>query len=125
LFRPLIKSLELLTYLRLDPRRIQEALGGKLPKAGDVAKKIEGKFKELREFLNTHASHLSLSLSPEAMFHLVDLKSGRLRRVQAHKADVLRQNLRTLLAVLSRRSRNQTGGSAPPGSLPSGLVRTT
>ena len=87
LFRPLIESLELLTYLRLDPRRIREALDGKLPKAGEIASKIEGKFKELREFLNTHASHLSLS--PEAMFHLVDLKSGRLRPVQAHNADVL------------------------------------
>jgi hypothetical protein len=98
LFRPLIECLELLTYFRLDPPRINEALEDRLPKAGVIAQRIEGKFKGLRDYLNTHASHLSLS--PEAMMHLVDFKAGRLRPVQAHSALVLRQNLVTLLAVL-------------------------
>ncbi|SRR6266571_938665 len=98
LFRPLIECLELLIYFRSDPSRIDEALEDRLPKAGVIAQRIEGKFKGLREYLNTHASHLSLS--PEAMMHLVDFKARRLRPVQAHNAAVLRQNLRTLLAVL-------------------------
>jgi len=98
LFRPLIECLELLTYFRLDPPRINEALEDRLPKAGCIAKRIEGKFKGLRDYLNTHASHLSLS--PEAMMHLVDFNAGRLRPVQVHNTVVLRQNLVTLLAVL-------------------------
>jgi hypothetical protein len=98
LFRPLIECLELLIYFRLDMTRINEALEDRLPKAGVIAQRIEGKFKGLRDYLNTHASHLSLS--PEAMMHLVDFKAGRLRPVQAHNVAVLRKNLTTLLAVL-------------------------
>lgn len=98
LFRPLIECLELLTYLRMDPARINEALEDRLPTAGVIAKKIEGKFERLRGYLNTHASHLSLS--PIAMAHLVDSKDGKLRRVQVHNTNVLKQNLCTLLAVL-------------------------
>lgn len=97
LFRPLIECLELLIYFRLDPARVNEALEDRLPKAGVIASQIEGKFKGLREYLNAHASHLSLS--PEAMMHLIDFKGGRLRFVQGHNDAVLRENLRTLLAV--------------------------
>jgi len=98
LFRPLIECLELLTYFRLHPSRINEALEDRLPKAGIISQRIEGQFKGLRDYLNSHASHLSLS--PEATMHLVDFKAGRLRPVQTHSAAVLRQNLVTLLAVL-------------------------
>jgi hypothetical protein len=98
LFRPLVECLELLVYLRSDPSRISEALEDRLPKAGVVAQRIEGTFKGLRDHLNTHASHLSLS--PDAMAHLVDLKTGQLRPVQLHNSAVLRQNLRTLLGVM-------------------------
>ena len=34
LLRPLIEALQLLTYFRLDPSRVEEALDGRLPKAG-------------------------------------------------------------------------------------------
>lgn len=98
LFRPALECLELLTYFRLDPTRINEALEDRLPKAGVIAQKIEGKFKGLRDHLNTHASHLSVR--PEAMAHLVDIQAGRLRPVQPYSEDVLCENLRTLLAVL-------------------------
>lgn len=98
LFRPLIECLELLTYFRLDPPRINEALEGNIPRAGVIAQRIGGQFKGLRDYLNTHASHLSLS--PDAMIHLVDFKVGRLRPVQVHNPAVLRQNLVMLLAVL-------------------------
>lgn len=98
LFRPLVECLELLEYFRLEPPRVREALEDRLPKAGIIAQRIEGKFKDLREHLNSHASHLSLS--SEAMRHLIDFKSGRLRAVQTHDSGVLHQNLRTLLAIL-------------------------
>jgi hypothetical protein len=99
LFRPLLECLELLTYFRLDPTRINEALEDRLPKAGVIAQRIEGKFKDLRDYLNTHVSHLSLS--PEALAHLVDFRAGRLRPVQPYNEAVLRGNLSTLLAVLT------------------------
>lgn len=98
LFRPFLECLELLAYFRLDPNRIDEALEGRLPKAGGIAQRIEGKFKDLRHYLNAHASHLSLS--PEAMLHLIDFHGGELRPTQPHNEAVLRENLRTLLAVL-------------------------
>ncbi len=98
LLRPLLDCLELLTYFRLDPTRINEAIEDHLPQAGVIAQRIEGKFKGLRDYLNTHASHLSLS--PEAMAHLADFRAGRLRPVQPYNEAVLRGNLRTLLAVL-------------------------
>lgn len=98
LFRPLLECLELLEYFRLEPPRVNEALEDRLPKAGVIAQRIEGKFKDLRDYLNSHASHLSLS--SEAMRHLIDFKSGRLRPVQTHDSGVLGQNLRTLLAIL-------------------------
>lgn len=98
LFRPLLESLELATYFRQDPQRIDEALDDRLPKAGVIAQKVAGKFRGLREHLNAHASHLSVS--PEAMAHLADFKAGRLRTVQPFSEPVLRGNLRTLLAVL-------------------------
>ncbi len=98
LFRVLLESLELLQYLRDDPKRLSEALNGQLPSAGQIAKQINGRFKGLRDHLNAHASHLSLS--SEAMNHLVDHSQGRLRTVQPYSERVLRTNLRTLLSML-------------------------
>lgn len=99
LFRPLIECLEMLTYFKLEPRRIDEALEDRLPSAGVIAQQIGGSFKNLRAYLNSHASHLSIH--PEAMKHLIDLGRGRLRLVQTHSVAVLRQNLGTLLVALT------------------------
>ena len=98
LFRPLLEGLELLVYFRLEPTRINEALEERLPKAGDIARKIEGKFKGVRDHLNRHASHLSVA--PEAMMQLIDFRAERLRLVQPYNEGALRRNLRILLAVL-------------------------
>lgn len=97
LFRPLLECVELLTYFRIDPTRIDEVIENRLPKAGVIAQRIEGKFKGLRDYLNTHASHLSIS--PQSMAHLIDTQVGSFRPIQQHNEDVLRKNLRTLLAV--------------------------
>jgi hypothetical protein len=71
-------------------------LEDRLPKAGEIAKRIGGGLKDLRTHLNSHASHLSVS--EHSMLHLIDLSEGRLRPVQQFKEPVLRANLETLLA---------------------------
>ena len=76
LFRPFIETVELLTYFRLDPRRVDEALEERLPKAGEIARRIGAGLKELRTYLNAHASHLSVS--EHSMRHLIDVSAGRL-----------------------------------------------
>lgn len=101
LFRPLLECLELLEYLRLDPARAQEALDGRLPSAGTVAKRIDGQFKDVRDYLNEHASHLSVS--PESMRHLIRLadadKQVALQLQQPFDLTVLLKNLGSLFAV--------------------------
>jgi hypothetical protein len=99
LLRPLLEGLELLAYFRLEPTRINEALESRLPKAGDIGRRIKGQFKDLRDYLNNHASHLSVN--PEAMAHLVDLPAGQLRPVRSYNEGGLRRDLRTLLAILT------------------------
>lgn len=97
LFRPLIEALELLTFFRLDASRVEEAIDKGLPKAGEVAKRINGRFEKLRNYLNAHASHLSLA--PEALSHLLDLRAQELRLEQPFRFLVALRNLHTLFAV--------------------------
>lgn len=73
-------------------------LEDRLPEAGVIAKRIQGKLQRLREHLNEHASHLSVG--PESMGHLLDFKLLRLQTVQPYSELVLRNNLRTLLTVV-------------------------
>lgn len=98
LFRPILECQELLTYFRLDPKRIEEAFENRLPSAGCIAKKIEGQVRFMRDYLNTHASHISLA--PEAMAHLIDFREGRFRKVQSFNEEILGGNILLLLAVL-------------------------
>ena len=44
---------------------IEEVLYGRLPKAGEIAKRIQGQFKALREHLNQNASHFGLTRGRE------------------------------------------------------------
>jgi len=98
LLRPMIECFELLTYFHEDPQRIEEAMKDKLPKAGEIAKRIEGGFKDLRGYLSTYASHFSLT--PVSMQHLVDLGGGDWRLVQPYAEDVLRVNMSYLFLAL-------------------------
>ncbi len=95
IYRPFIETVELLTYLRLDPRRVNEVLEDRLPKAGKIARLIGADLKGLRNHLSEHASHLSVSF--HSMRHLIDASAGRLRPVQGFNEVVLRENLRMLL----------------------------
>jgi hypothetical protein len=97
LMRPLIETYELMVYLRLDPNRVEEATNDELPKAGDIAKKISGKFFDIRKHLNEHASHFSYKV--ESIRHLVDLdKRVRIKAFPSHSLSVLRKNLNTINA---------------------------
>lgn len=61
LLRPMIEYTELLTYFRHFPEKTEKATENALPKAGERAKAIEGKYHGLRQHLNEHASHSSYS----------------------------------------------------------------
>ena len=98
LLRPAIECFELLKYFYDEPKRIKEALENRLPPAGTRAKKIDGKFKSLREHLNLAASHFSFD--PIACKHLMNRKNGSLRYYQKYNETVLRHNLWTLFCVM-------------------------
>ena len=98
LLRPAIECFELLDYFYADPKRIQEALEKRLPPAGIRAKKINGKFKSLREQLNKAASHFSFD--PASCTHLINWKKGSIRYYQKYNETVLRQNLWTLFSIM-------------------------
>ena len=91
LLRPAIECFELLDYFYTDPKRIKEALKNKLPPAGNIAKKINSKFKIVRERLNLEASHFSFN--PRACNHLTNWKNGSLRYYQEYNETVLKHNL--------------------------------
>lgn len=98
LLRPAIECFEKLDYFSADPKRITEALENKLPPAGNIAKKINGKFESLRKHLNLVASHFSFD--PIACEHLINWKNGSLYYYQKYNETVLRQNLWTLFCVM-------------------------
>ncbi len=98
LLRPAIECFELLDYFYDDQKRIKEALENKLPRPGNIAKKIKGKFESLRKHLNSAASHFSFD--PIACMHLMNRKNGSLRYYQKFNETVLRQNLWTLFGVM-------------------------
>jgi hypothetical protein len=103
LLRPLVEVIELLIYLRIVPEGTQQAIDGKLPTAGQRARRISGSLKELRDSLSQNACHIDLSY--ESMKHVVDLSIGRLRVVQPHRPEVLRTNMGSISAFTSMLAR--------------------
>ena len=98
LLRPTIECIELLEYFRKDPKRIEEVIEDKLPSAGDIGKKIDGRFKGLRDYLNRNASHFKLT--PGAMLHLIDWRNTNVKLKQLYTEKVLGTNLRDLFLIL-------------------------
>ena len=84
------------------PHRVDEAIQDGPPKAGRIAQLIGGEHKRLREYFNEFASHLSLS--PQALRHLLDLSSdsfAELRMHQPFRLAVALVNLQVLYSFLS------------------------
>ena len=94
LLRLIIEAYELLIYFRLEPSRVDEAIDGKLPNAGQIARKIEGEFKDLRNYLNNSASHLSFNFNTAR--HLIDYKTSEVKAIQTQSLEVFKINLATL-----------------------------
>jgi len=101
LLRPMIECLELLAYFREEPEAVTKAFKNKLPPAEEIAKKIEGKFKDLRKYLNQHASHFSFT--KKACQHLFDESASKLplRQTQPFISKTLRNNLGILCLFLT------------------------
>ncbi len=92
LLRPLLETSELLIYFSEDTKRVDQVIQEqKIPKAGEVAKAIGGQLKELREYLNNHASHFNFS--DESLGHIFNAKSGGWRLVQPYDELVVRNKL--------------------------------
>jgi hypothetical protein len=96
LLRPILEAYELLIYFRLEPSRVDQAIDGKLPSAGKIAKTIEGGFRGLRDYLSTNASHVSFSY--ESSKHLFDYQTSEIKANQQQSVDVLKNNLSSLNA---------------------------
>ena len=94
LMRPFLEAHELLVYYRLEPSRVEDALQGRLPSAGKIAKRIKGKFHDFRKHLNEHASHFGFTTY--SLRHLLDNKELKIRTVQPMLPLVLRRNVRDL-----------------------------
>lgn len=100
LFRPAIEAYEKLVYLREDPIRVEQFYEGTLPQAGDIAKKINGKFKEVRAYLNNNASHFKFEYN--SLRHLVQMtKEGEfILKQPSFTPKVLKKNVGTLAVFL-------------------------
>jgi hypothetical protein len=91
LARPFIEYMELLTYFRMLPEAVHDALAGELPSAGKRAKKIEGFYRQFREHLNEHASHAAYS--SHSLAHLRDPATKRLKKLQVMHPEVIERNV--------------------------------
>ena len=91
LIRPFIEYHELLVYFRKDPSRVQQAIDGRLPSAGNIAKKIDGDFQGFRQYLNDNASHSSYS--HHSLSHLLDKEEMTIRKEQPFLENVLFTNM--------------------------------
>ncbi len=91
LARPFIEYTELLTYFRMLPEAVNDALRGDLPSAGKRAQKIGGIYRPFREHLNEHASHGSYS--SHSLAHLRDPITKNLRKFQVTHPAVLERNV--------------------------------
>ena len=99
LLRPTLECLELLIYLNQDPeKRLQEAQEGRLPKAGLIAKRIDGTLKGLRDHLSKHASHISLE--GDSVQHLLHDEQLRPAAEPRFSSEQFRKNIRDLCLFL-------------------------
>lgn len=97
--RNLIESIELMIYFEQDPSRVNEVIEDTLPNAGRIAQTIEGKFQNVREHLNEHASHFSFSR--HSIMHLIDWKTHSFKIDQTVPKEILKHNFFVLNAVLN------------------------
>lgn len=98
LMRPLLECLEMLSYFVDDPDRVDGAIDGELPRAGNIAQEIDGRLKFLRDYWSEHASHFGFTI--EATGHLIDFKSHEVRPVDPLSHENLQHNTTFILLFL-------------------------
>jgi hypothetical protein len=98
LLRPMIETIEQLTYFREDPARASQAAPGKMFSAGAIAKAIQGDFKPFRDALNEDASHFGFS--DESTRHIQDFHDRTLTSFDGEAT--LQKNLRYLFMFLAK-----------------------
>lgn len=98
LARPVLEAHELLAYFRRDPSRVQQALTGKLPSAGKIAERIDGKFQFLRDYLNEHASHFRFTAY--SVRGLLNRDTYYLELDPLPRVETLRKNLLSVSTLL-------------------------
>jgi len=98
LLRPAIEGYELLDFLREFPDQIHNAFSHTLPSPGEIAKRINGGLKVVREYLNTHASHLSISYY--SMTNLIEPEIGDIIIDDKVIPEVLISNYKVLSVLL-------------------------
>ena len=94
LIRPFVEYTELLTYFRSFPDQVENVADDNFPTAGERAKAINGGYKDLRKYLNLHASHSSYSYY--ALSHLLELGSFKFKKSQHNVPVVLDRNFKVL-----------------------------
>jgi hypothetical protein len=98
LMRPFVEYVELLTYFKRYPERVEDAVSNDLPSAGQRAKAVAGSYKEFREHLNHHASHSSYS--HYSLSHLLERETFRFKKLQQMHPSVLDRNVRDFAVQL-------------------------
>lgn len=98
LLRPLVECIEKLEYFWKDPDRAKEATLAQMPGAGTIAGRIESPYRNLREYLNDHASHFRFGY--DSMKHLVDWTVPAWRKQQPFVVEKMKVNLRTVFAFV-------------------------
>lgn len=100
LLRPLLEAAEFLTYLHIDGRAQKEFTDDKLPRSGEIARRIGGRLQFLRDYLNEHASHLSFSF--HSLRHIVKIGDRTaFETCPQFRAESFRQNLGMLFLFMS------------------------
>lgn len=93
--RPILECAELLAYFVDDPERIEEAICGDLPPAGNIAQEIGSDFQFIRDHWNTHASHFGYTYGQTR--HLVDFEQQQVRLTDPLEPENLRHNVGLLV----------------------------
>jgi len=99
LLRPLVECIEKLEYFWKDPERAKEATLAQMPSAGTIAGKIESPYRNLREYLNDHASHFGFGY--DSVKHLVDWTVPTWRKQQPFVVEKMKVNLRMVFAFVA------------------------
>jgi hypothetical protein len=121
LLRPAIEAYELIEYLREVPKGMPQLLKNKLPPPGKIAAAIGSGMQPLREYLNTFASHVSVS-TIAGMTHS-DRMGRELYVDVGFDPNVLERSLRSLLVIMTKTNHEGVKVLEKEGILDQGILK--